>query len=429
MPKINYYVLILCCCFLIFFVCQQALALDVGLQYGGQSGLGTKDLRVTIAEVVRTAMGILGIIDFVLLLLSGFYFMLSRDDPERMKKAKEILTAALIGLVIIMSAFAMASFILSMLIENGGAQQPVGNGNVNGGGPVNGNSNGNDNQIPNTNGELPTTYLCKGAIPDNANVCPSPNATGLLADNTQNELVPSCTADPTKCEYICQLDFNIVNGSCINGDSFLPSGYQAYYSFTTDANDSSGNNFNGTVLRYSGGTSSPDPTAISNGVLNLDGSHYVRIDNFTIGPSFTAIVRVKSATQYWNAHGWIISAQNSNGFILHPYSYTSTDRSWGGYVYPIDGGRANWRLVGQYTPPAEVNISDWHTYGMQYDNDKKEAKLIFDGSVVITTSIIIDRGTSNSNIILEIGRDIGVPASRFGRGQIDWVYIYNRALY
>ncbi|MCX6743176.1 MAG: hypothetical protein NT116_02975, partial [Candidatus Parcubacteria bacterium] len=321
-----------------------------------------------------------------------------------------------------------ASFILSMLIENGGAQQPVGNGNVNGGGLVNGNFNGNGNQIPNTNGEFPTTYLCKGAIPDNANVCPTPNATGLLADNTQNELVPSCSNDPTKCEYICQLDFNIVNGSCVNGDPSLPSDYQAYYSFTTDANDSSSNNFNGTVYRYSGGTSSPDPPAISNGVLNLDGSHYVRVNNFTIGPSFTVLARVKSDSAVWNDYGWIVSSEFSdikpNSFIIHP---NSNSKSWSGYIYDNTGGTAYSLPFAIYSPPASVNITDWHIYGIEYDNDNHLAKMIFDHEVVISKQTNLERSTSNLSI--DIGHDSWAANSRFGIGQIDWVYIYNRALY
>jgi len=424
MKKLNYYLVLVFCSFFILVACQQVLALDVGLQFGGQSGLGTKDLRVTIAEVVRTTMGILGVIDFVLLLLCGFYFMLSKGDPEGMGKAKKIMIAALIGLVIIMSAFAFASFILSMLIENAGPQPPIGIENLNGGGPISENFNGN--QMP-INSEFPTTYLCKGTVPANATICPSPNATGLIAD-TQNELVLSCSNDPIKCEYICQIDFNKINNNCVNGDPSLPSDYQAYYSFTTNANDLSSNNFNGTVYHYSDGTFTQDPSAISNGYLNLDGSHFVKVDNFSIGPSFTALAQVKSDTAAWNAHGWIVSTQNNNGFIIHPNAYNATDKTWSGYIYDNTGNRNKWLAIGTYNM-AGKNINDWHTYGVEYDNENKIAKMILDGQVVVSSAISIDRGVSNSNIILYIGHDIYAPTSRFGKGQIDWVYIYNRVLY
>jgi len=208
----------------------------------------------------------------------------------------------------------------------------------------------------------------------------------------------------------------------------LPSGYQAYYSFTTDANDSSGNNFNGTVYRYSGGTSSPDPTAISNGVLNLDGSHYVRVNNFTIGPSFTVLARVKSDSAVWNDHGWIVSSEFSdikpNSFIIHP---NSNSKSWSGYIYDNTGGTTYSLPFATYSPPASVNITDWHIYGIEYDNDNHLAKMIFDHEVVISEQTNLERSTSNLSI--DIGHDSWAANSRFGKGKIDWVYIYNRALY
>ena len=83
MFKINNYILIFACCFLIFFLCQPSLALDVGLQQAGQTGLGAKDVRITIAEIIKVAMGILGIIVIGIVLISGVYYMLSKNDPEK----------------------------------------------------------------------------------------------------------------------------------------------------------------------------------------------------------------------------------------------------------------------------------------------------------------------------------------------------------
>ena len=408
MPKKNYYILIFLASLLIFFICRQSFALEVGLNYGNESGLGSQDIRVTIAGIVRTAMGILGIMGVVLIIISGFYFMISRGDPEQQAKAKRILISALIGLVIILAAYFLASFILNKLIEATGPQQPAGN-EV----PVNGIVTDN-NENPNQ----PITYTCTGLAPTKATLCPDDD-TGLTA-NTVRTAVASCTTE-TKCEYVCQLDFNIVDGNCVNGDPSLPSDYQGYYSFTTGANDLSSNHFDGTVT--------PDPSAIANGYLNLDGYHFVRIDSFSIGPSFTALARVKSDTEFWNDHGWIVSSEAANGFIIHPNAYNSSDNTWSGYIYDKSGNRYLYHQIGTYTPPAAIKISDWHTYGVEYDNDAKIAKMIFDGNVVVSKQISIDRGVSNSNIIIDIGHDIFTDTGRFGKGKIDWVYIYNRAVY
>lgn len=131
MLKINKYLLFFLGCFLIFFACQQAFALEVGLQYGSESGLGAQDIRITIAQIIRTSMGILGIMAVILVIISGAYFMLSRGDPEQKEKAKKILMSALIGLIIILSAYAIASYIINKLVEATGSQQPTTNQNTN----------------------------------------------------------------------------------------------------------------------------------------------------------------------------------------------------------------------------------------------------------------------------------------------------------
>jgi cbb3-type cytochrome oxidase subunit 3 len=411
MKKINYYLVLVLCCFLIFFVCQQVFALDVGLQYGTETGLAVKDVRVTIAEIVRTTMGILGLIVFVLLILGGIFYLFSHGDPEKENKAKKIIITALIGLFIIILAYFLANFTIRILLEATGPQQPAGIVYE------------NENLIGNENTNQPTTYNCTGLTPANATLC-ADDDTGLTVD-TAKTVVASCTAE-TKCEYTCPLDFNIVNNNCVNGDPSLPSNYQAYYSFTIGANALPTNLFDGTVLKND---LTPDPSAIANGNLNLDGSHFVRVNNFSISPSFTAIARVKSDTEFWNAHGWIVSTQNANGFIIHPNAYTATDKSWSGYIYDKTGSRSNYKHIGTYNLPAGFNITDWHTYGLQYDNNAQTAKMIFDGQVVRSQSIPIDRGVSDNNIILDIGHDIFASGARFGKGQIDWVYIYNYAVY
>lgn len=408
MPKTKYYLLILFTCLLMFFICQQVFALEVGIEYGNEAGFGTQDIRVTIAQIIRISIGILGIIVVILVIISGIFFMISGGEPEKQEKAKKILISALIGLVIILAAYFLASFILSTVIEATG--QPGGEENPN-------------RYIP-----PPTPPSCTGMIPANATFCPEPNATGLTAD-IQRQLVPSCSGDPTKCEYICPMDYNIVNGNCVNGDPLLPFDYQAFYSFTTGANALPSGLFDGIVYQ-SNLTPDPNPSVINNGYLNLDGSHFVRINNFSIGPSFTAIARVKSATVNWNIDGWIISTDNANGFLIHS---NSGNTSWNGYLYDINGNRDSYVGVGGDTPNAP--ITDWHTYGLQYDNDTKIAKMIFDGQVVKTKTFtpVINRGSTNRNIIIDIGHDTFTVANgaqpRFGKGQIDWVYIYNRAIY
>jgi multidrug transporter EmrE-like cation transporter len=101
---------------LFFILAPPVLAqLDTGLDYGTYTGLGTQDIRVTIMRVVRVIIGLVGIIAIIIIIYGGYTWMTSGGNPEKIDKAKKILTNAVIGLVIILSAFAIVSFIIGAL--------------------------------------------------------------------------------------------------------------------------------------------------------------------------------------------------------------------------------------------------------------------------------------------------------------------------
>jgi len=107
---------------LLFLLASQlhAATLEVGLSYGAQTGLGTQDIRVTIARIINVFFGLLGAIAVVIILYAGFIWMTAQGVAEKIEKAKKILIGAVIGLVIALSAFAISSFIINSLIEAGG---------------------------------------------------------------------------------------------------------------------------------------------------------------------------------------------------------------------------------------------------------------------------------------------------------------------
>lgn len=100
-------------------------------QIGSELGTGTTDIRITIARVVRVALGLLGTVALLLILYAGFLWMTAAGDDEKIARAKKTLSAAVIGLVIILSAFGIVSFILNALVT---AVAPPGGGPGGGGG-------------------------------------------------------------------------------------------------------------------------------------------------------------------------------------------------------------------------------------------------------------------------------------------------------
>jgi len=90
---------------------------DLGLSYGADTGLGSEDVRSTIARIIRVAMGLLGIVAVVIILIGGFKWMTAGGNEEQVGEAKKWIFSGVIGLVIILSAYALASFIISQLVS------------------------------------------------------------------------------------------------------------------------------------------------------------------------------------------------------------------------------------------------------------------------------------------------------------------------
>ena len=86
-----------------------------GEDFANTSGLGSGDLPSTIASIIRVALGFLGIVAVVIILLGGFKWMTAGGNDDKVKDAKKLMVAGVIGLVIVLSAFAIASFVLTQI--------------------------------------------------------------------------------------------------------------------------------------------------------------------------------------------------------------------------------------------------------------------------------------------------------------------------
>ena len=82
----------------------------------GIAGSGPKDPRVLAANIIKMALGVLGTIFLVLTVYAGFLWMTASGEEEKITKAKDILKASIIGLLIILTAYAITSFVISNLV-------------------------------------------------------------------------------------------------------------------------------------------------------------------------------------------------------------------------------------------------------------------------------------------------------------------------
>jgi hypothetical protein len=93
-------------------------ASDLTKSVGTTAGVGGQtDLPTIIGRIINVILGFLGILLLVLLLWGGFEWMTAGGDTEKVKDARTRITNAVIGLVIIVAAFAISNFVLTSLIN------------------------------------------------------------------------------------------------------------------------------------------------------------------------------------------------------------------------------------------------------------------------------------------------------------------------
>lgn len=73
------------------------------------------DVFTVVGNIIAIALGLLGLIAFILILYAGFLWMTASGDSTQVTKAKSMMTSAIIGMVIILSAFAITTFVTSQL--------------------------------------------------------------------------------------------------------------------------------------------------------------------------------------------------------------------------------------------------------------------------------------------------------------------------
>lgn len=74
-------------------------------------------LQETIAKLVQSALGFLAIIFIILFLYAGFTWMTSAGNEDKLSTAKKTMTAAIIGLAIVLTAYAITTFVFYSLFR------------------------------------------------------------------------------------------------------------------------------------------------------------------------------------------------------------------------------------------------------------------------------------------------------------------------
>lgn len=87
---------------------------EIGNVY--QGGDTPKDIRMTIIDMINIALGVLGILFMIIIIIGGFKIMMSGGNEENITSAKKMIAIGTIGLAIILLSYVIANFIIENLI-------------------------------------------------------------------------------------------------------------------------------------------------------------------------------------------------------------------------------------------------------------------------------------------------------------------------
>ena len=81
-----------------------------------------------MAAAVNGVLGILGIIFFAYVFHAGYLWMTAAGNEDQVKKAKDEITNAAVGLLVVVAAYAIVNYVIFALLESYGGGSGVGGG-------------------------------------------------------------------------------------------------------------------------------------------------------------------------------------------------------------------------------------------------------------------------------------------------------------
>jgi uncharacterized membrane protein YwzB len=75
----------------------------------------TTDLRAVLGNVINIALGFLGVALLIIIIYGGFLYMTSGGEEAKIKKGKNWNKNGIIGLVIILLAYAITNFVIQQI--------------------------------------------------------------------------------------------------------------------------------------------------------------------------------------------------------------------------------------------------------------------------------------------------------------------------
>lgn len=79
--------------------------------------LSSSDPRAIVGRIINVALGLLGVIAVAIILMGGFKWMTAGGNEDKVSEAKKLLGAGVIGLAIVLAAWAVANWVIDAIYQ------------------------------------------------------------------------------------------------------------------------------------------------------------------------------------------------------------------------------------------------------------------------------------------------------------------------
>ena len=96
---------------------QATLTFDQGNVLKTTTDLGNQDPADITYSIINWSLTFLGLITVIMIIVAGFMWIFAAGSEEKITKAKNLLKGAIIGLLIVLASYGIASYVFTAFVD------------------------------------------------------------------------------------------------------------------------------------------------------------------------------------------------------------------------------------------------------------------------------------------------------------------------
>lgn len=84
---------------------------ESGTAYTGPGSRAPRDLRYTVANLIKRGLQLVGLVMICLMLYSGYLWFSARGNDDQVQQAKDVIRNAIIGMILVAMSYTLVSFV------------------------------------------------------------------------------------------------------------------------------------------------------------------------------------------------------------------------------------------------------------------------------------------------------------------------------